>query len=113
MQRVACYGVVPYRTGLKHGMDQETDRKTDRLNLRFVASQVMGRAFTVVVHQHWSPEHPCKFLLPRLHAQLAEYYRKKNNDTRQVGLVLHRGGLVTRLGVVSPMILSTALCITS
>ena len=36
-------------TGLKHGTDQETDRKTDQLNLRFVALQVVGRAFTVVV----------------------------------------------------------------
>ena len=36
-------------TGLKHGTDQETDRKTNRLNLTFVALQVVGRAFTVMV----------------------------------------------------------------
>ena len=29
------------QTGLKHGTDQETDRKTDRLNLTFVALQVV------------------------------------------------------------------------
>ena len=36
-------------TGLKHGMDQETDRKMDQLNLTFVALQVVGRAFTIMV----------------------------------------------------------------
>ena len=66
----------------------------------------------VVVYQHWSPVRPCKFLLPRLHARLAEHYRK-TSDTQQVGLVFHRGGLGTRLGVVSPVVLSTAPCITS
>ena len=90
----------PYGTGLKHGMDQETDRKMDRLNLRFVALQVVGRASTVVVYQHWSPVRPCKFLLPHLRAGLAEHYGK-TNDTRQVGLVLHCGGLGTRLGIVT------------
>ena len=109
MQRVACYEVVPYRTGLKCGTDQETDRKTDRINLRFVAIQVVGRAFMVVVYQHWSPECLCKFLLPRLRARIAKHYRKQKNDTQQVGLVLHHGGLVTRLGEVSPLVLSPGI----
>ena len=69
---------------------------TDRLKLRLVAVQVVGRAFTDVVCQHWSPERPCKF---PLHAWLAENSRK-TNDTRQVGLVLHHGSLGTRLGIV-------------
>ena len=34
-------------TGLKPGTDYEMDGKTDRVNLRFVALQVVGRAFTV------------------------------------------------------------------
>ena len=67
----------------------------------------------VVVYQLWSPECPCKFLLPHFHAWLAEHYRKKKKDTQQVGLVLHRGGLGTRLGVVIPVVLSTAPCIIS
>ena len=33
-------------TALKHGTDQETDRKTDQ---SFVALQVVGRAFVVMV----------------------------------------------------------------
>ena len=37
------------RTGLKHGMDWEMNQKMDRLNLRFLPLQVMGRAFMVVV----------------------------------------------------------------
>ena len=35
---------------------------------------------------------------------VAEHYRK-TNDTRHVGLVLHRGGLGMRLGEVSPVVL--------
>ena len=85
--------------------------KMARLYLRFVALQVVGRAFIVMVYQHWSPECPCKFLL-RLCARLADHYRK-TNDTRQVGLVLHCGGLGMRLGIVSAIVLSTAPCITS
>ena len=43
--RVICQA----QTGLKHGMDWETNQKMDQLNLRFLPLQVMGRAFMVVV----------------------------------------------------------------
>ena len=45
-------------TGLKPGTDQETDRKTDRLNL---SPSGRGKSFHGRGTQHWSPERPCKF----------------------------------------------------
>ena len=43
----------------------------DRLNLRFVA---VGRAFTVVVYHHWSPERSMQ-VSPPVPPCTAEYYQ--------------------------------------
>ena len=53
------------------GNGSKNGSKNGSIKLEICSPYVVGRAFTVVVYQHWSAEHPCKFL--RLRAQLAQY----------------------------------------
>ena len=69
-------GTIQERTKTRNGSGNELKNRS-----RFVAIQVVGRASTVVVYQHRSPECSCKFLLPCLRAWLAKHYRKKKRYT--------------------------------